>query len=216
MHMTQQRKTSFRKVKFTRGPLFGFSSDKQSRYRAELQRLFAVREKLFDVLLTSKELTTQPFASQLRSEIIRRIRRIDIISRRISSNTKLGPVSWVDRIKASFVLDSYLYIATIVTIAAATLSSYDLISNLPALIESLSSWLRLIVPPAHGAETVTNSLISPRDALRYGFLATITLGFFFALGILGWSNKADARKFAADMIKTILGIYAGMATKFFD
>jgi hypothetical protein len=67
-----------------------------------------------------------------------------------------------------------------------------------------------------GKPKISSAIAGSWYQRRRRILAVISVAFFFALGIIAFSNRTDARRVAVDMIKTILGVCAGMATKLVD
>jgi hypothetical protein len=122
------------------------------------------------------------------------------------------------RLKVIARTDKLLMLATLVAAVVSIVSLAQVLEAFPAIIRTLFSLIgsSLIGTSRAAVDIPIPTAITPKDVVRYLVLAVISVGFFVAFAILTFSNKADARKLAADMIKMILGFYIGMATKLVD
>jgi len=195
----------------------------QRRYRKSLKAsaeadvyiLIAIRDKLFEAYALTKLLTSTGHRKRIQSFLTH---ALDSTFRYSGGKGRQVEVeaTWIERLGAVVLTDRFLTAATGLGIIFSVLATFRIFDNLPDVSAALRSiWLFLTMSKAFGAEAIGSSF-SSKEGFRYLILGAITIGFICALAILGFSEKADARKLAADMIKTILGIYAGMATKLID
>jgi hypothetical protein len=192
------------------------SKESEKLIRADALKLAEMRDKLKEARAVAEQFHREPAAADYKESINKLIEEVDrTLSRRIYFRA-VRDMPWPERLWDRLRTDKYLAFATFGALTLFLgLVWPDLFVDAPHFKQWMD-WLRqLIIPHAH-AQAGGGTGIDARSTLRFVILAVISFGFFFALGVMGFSSKPDARKFAADMIKTILGVYIGMATKLVD
>jgi hypothetical protein len=191
------------------------SEESKKRLRAEAFKLAQLRDKLEEARAIAEQLSREPGATDYKNDIDEIIEKISKTFARRTYFQALRDIPWTERLWVRLSGDAFLKVAATFCLAAAIASLSYLIGNFQEIIKGLQDFIQLLIPQAH-AQAAGAMSIDAKSAIRYSILAIISIGFFCALGIMAFSNKADARKLAADMIKTILGVYVGMATKLID
>jgi hypothetical protein len=185
----------------------GLTRGAKKKLREEAARLEVVRDKLKDAWYAATELQIER-NKHIEIEIWQQKEKIEQILSLPEIKHSLKQVTWKERIVNSLQGDLVLRFALPLAFAVAAASIFYLIKDSLVILRYLGE-LQLLVPSAHAA-TAPDFGFTHKDMRRYFVLATLTLGLIAAFTILGMSQKADARKLAADAIKTILGVYAGM------
>jgi hypothetical protein len=184
--------------------------------REEAFKLVELRDKLQEALTVAETLHREPLATDIKEELQNVIEQIGrTFATRIYFRS-IRNMPWPERLWRRVSEDRYLEISTYLSAVAAVLTGLVTATGFRAVEEvALKIWeslKNLFVSPAH-AQAMTGLALDQKSVIQYFILVVISIGFFSALAILAFSNRADARKLAADMIKTILGVYVGMATK---
>jgi hypothetical protein len=128
---------------------------------------------------------------------------------------KSRPVDLLARIRIAFIQDPYtvgaaIALPFIIFILYAFPSVAEYLRHLWALL----SIGKDIISTAY-ADTAPPMTVPYKEVVQDAIILTIPVAFLASFATLLFSNKEDARRLAADAIKTILGFTIGVATNFF-
>jgi hypothetical protein len=197
---------------------FGLTREQRRLLRKEAQTLRELNDKLSDALVYVNDLAVEENQRAIRKLVWRAKARVLETLNSKPYIEAVKEVPWLDRLQFALRGDVFLRFSVLFGLVAALFTVANIAFDFREVAGAIGVFIMLLLPKAAMAATEVQSGVgfSARDGLRYLILIAITMGFACAMAILAFSNKADARKFAADMIKTILGVYAGMATKLVD
>jgi hypothetical protein len=196
---------------------FGLTRRERRLFRREAQTLRELKEKLRDLHLIAKHSEVKENKEIIEKGIRDLEHKIFEVLYSKAYRDAQKEIPWLEKLSFALRGDVFLRFATVIVSIAAILTITFIAIDFKDVSASIGTFLMLLFAIGKAAaQAQTSVAFSAKDGLRYLILIAITLGFVCAMAILAFSNKADARKFAADMIKTILGVYAGMATKLID
>jgi hypothetical protein len=180
------------------------------RVREEAARLSVVEKTLEEAVTLARKLEFEPWKDEIPQKLTTMIEEIQGLYSRSMFTRVLHAPTPIDRFRRAFANDRFLLYAVLGTVLVILDLTFNFTGNAN---QTLEPWKHLYLE----FKGLFGQIFSPAyagppdgpDVIKFGVFGLISIGFIFSLVIIGWSDRADARKWAMDFLKTTFGILVG-------